>query len=143
MDDWRGALPYGDAFCFVDEILMSSDDEKRIVTRTDYATRGELIGAHQVAGEVVVPGVLLAEQAAQSAFLLGRRMGWLGERDRALLGRLNCTFERAVDGQAQVEAHVRAQLVARDVAGFRAEIEVDGEVVGHIVLAVKNLGPGG
>jgi len=141
MDDWLVGLPYGEAFRFVDEVI-SSDPPGQIVTRTNYATRASLIGAHGVAGEAVVPGVLLAEQAAQSAYLLGRSMGWLRAKDRALLGRLNCTFEWPVSDRASVEAHVTAQVVGSAVAGFRAELRVEGRVVARIVVAVKNLGPG-
>ena len=139
-DLWVEWLPYGDSFRFVDEVV-EIEMPRRLVSRTHFGRREALVQAHRIAAEIVVPGVLLAEQAAQSAFLLGRFNGWLGPQDAALLGRLNCTFERPVSADAVVEAEVAAQVQGGDLAGFRADLRVSGESVARIILAVKNLGP--
>lgn len=140
MEEWRNMLPYGEAFRFVDEMRRVEPPEL-LVTATAYGPRQALIGAHGVAGTAVVPGVLLGEQAAQTAWLLGWLGGWLKPGDRALLGRLNCIFETPVPGDAVVEAEVRALVRRGDTAGFRAAMRVDGREVAKITMAVKNLGP--
>lgn len=132
--DWRAWLPYGEAFRFVDEVREVAPPD-RIVTATDYGARPDMVAAHHIAS--AVPGVLLGEQAAQSAWLLGRHIGWHAPGDRILLGRLNCTFERVVAPGSLVEAEVLLTVVTPLTAGFRATLAVGDEVVAKVILAVR------
>ncbi|WP_018236252.1 hypothetical protein [Ensifer sp. BR816] len=135
-EEWKTWLPYGEAFRFVDEVLELAPPDL-IITSTSFAAHKKLVDAHGVAGGPVLPGVLLAEQAAQSAWLLGRRIGWLLPTDAALLGRLNCSFDAPVSARATVEAEVRPTIITTDSAGFRAILRVDGKYVAKVILAVK------
>lgn len=136
--NWRDWLPYDDAFRFVDDVRRL-DLPTLIVTETDYRRHSSLIAAHRVAGIAVVPGVLLAEQAAQSAWLLGRCSGWLKVRDRAMLGRLNCTFDQPALADLPVTAEVRGMVREGDAAGFRATLNSNGMEIGKVVMAVRRL----
>lgn len=137
--DWRDWLPYGEAFRFVDTIEAIALP-RRLATRTDYLRHDTLVAAHGVA-EATVPGVLLAEQAAQSAWLLGRCSGWIEPGDRVLLGRLNCTFEVPAPRGARVLAEVELVHSTESEAGFRALLSSQSRRHAKIVLAVKRLEP--
>lgn len=139
LSDWRDLLPYGDAFRFVDTI-EAIELPRRLVTSTDYARHDALVAAHRVA-EATVPGVLLAEQAAQSAWLLGRYSGWIEHGDKVLLGRLNCTFEAPAPRGAHVLAEVELVNSTRSEAGFRALLGSNGLRNAKIILVVKRLEP--
>ena len=129
-------MPYGDAFRFVDEI-RALELPDFVVTETDFRRHSALIGAHRVAGEPIVPGALLAEQAAQSAWLLGRLTGWLAPGARVFLGRINCTFEQIALVEKKVIAEVHGTIVATDTAGFRATLQSADRPIGKVVLAVR------
>lgn len=134
--DWRTWLPYGEAFRFVDEI-RALDLPRYISTETSYRRHEVLINDHRVALDPIIPGVLLAEQAAQSAWLLGRLSGWLLPGARVLLGRINCAFERIAPFGEPVVAEVYGSVTTSDSAGFRATLSSSGMVIGKVVLAVR------
>jgi hypothetical protein len=135
-ENWRDWFPYGNAFRFVDNIRLLGLPS-RIVTETDYLRHSSLIEAHRVAAVAVVPGVLLAEQAAQSAWLLGRCSGWLKAGDGAMLGRLNCTFELPAPASLPVTADVQGMVREGDTAGFRATLLSNGVQIGKVTMAVR------
>lgn len=137
--NWRAAIPYGDGFVFVDAVLELQLPQ-RIVTSHEYREQGSLAGQHLVGGRGVVPGILLAEQAAQSALILGHASGWLKPGDVALLGRINCTFQSVVELPATVIAVVSAQVQGGGIAGFRADLRVGDSQVARIILAASNIG---
>lgn len=134
--DWRTWLPYGNAFRFVDEVRSLTLPDI-VVTEADFSRHGALIDAHLAAGEPVIPGALLAEQAAQSAWLLGRLTGWLAPGSRVLLGRINCTFEQIAPVNKPVTAEVHGAIMTADTAGFRAILHSAERPIGKIVLAVR------
>ena len=136
--DWRTWLPYGDSFRFVDEI-RSLKLPDLVVTEADFSRHVALIDAHRAAGEPVVPGALLAEQVAQSAWLLGRLTGWLAPGARVLLGRITCTFEQVAPVDKPVVAEVHGSIIAADAAGFRATLHSADKPIGRVVLAVRKL----
>jgi len=135
-ENWRDWFPYDDAFRFVDDIRLLSLPS-RIVTETDYRRHTGLIEAHRVASLAVIPGVLLAEQSAQSAWLLGRCSGWLRAGDGAMLGRLNCTFELPAPASLPVTADVQSMVREGDTAGFRVTLLSNGVQVGKVTMAVR------
>jgi len=137
---WRAWLPYGDDFRFVDEV-SELEPPSRIVTSTDYGLRHKLIGTHRPSGEAVVPGVLLAEQAAQSALLLGHASGWLKADQAALLGRINCTFLSLVPLATIVQAEVTAAVEGPGIAAFRAKLHRGSDLIARIVLAAAIIDP--
>ena len=136
---WRDWLPYGDAFRFVDTIELL-DLPRRLVTSADFSRHDELVAAHRIV-EATIPGVLLAEQAAQSAWLLGRCSGWFEEMDKVLLGRLNCTFEGSALRGATIQADVELVTSTATEAGFRAVLSTTGQHLAKVIIAVKRLEP--
>lgn len=133
---WREWLPYGEPFRFVDEILRL-ELPGLLISSAGYERHRRLIEAHRVAGTLVVPGVLLAEQAAQSAWLLGRCSGWLQEGDVAVLGRLNCVFHSSAPAASPVIATVRRVVQSTETVGFRATLESKDIEVATVTMAVR------
>ncbi|TGQ28189.1 MULTISPECIES: hypothetical protein [unclassified Mesorhizobium] len=60
-------LPYGEGFRFADAVMRLSQES--VVTAKRYSLSEPAIAAHRVGGHIVVPGVFLIEQAAQSALI--------------------------------------------------------------------------
>ncbi len=63
-------LKYGDEFMFVDEVRSIDIEIGKVITVKTYSSHWGIIVAHSLATGPVVPGVLMIEQAAQSALLL-------------------------------------------------------------------------
>lgn len=114
--DVLGLLPYGDAFRFVDSVLVY--ETKRIVTAMTWHPANPLISAHFADGPSVIPGVLIVEQVAQSALLLAKLDGLVSFEDHLLLAQLRCDFLDVVFAPATTQADVSFRAMSRGHFGF-------------------------
>jgi acyl carrier protein len=123
------ALPYGEEMRCVDGIEMLADDH--IVTTMTWQAHDPRVAAHLIGSPAIVPGVFLAEQAAQSALLLALFAGRLTPERPLVLTRLMCDFRRAAQAPCTVVAHVRANVSDLEV-DFVATCRVTGRDIAQI-----------
>jgi acyl carrier protein len=88
--DIEKMLSYGTAFRFVDSVILF--EKTRLITMMSWKLEHPIVKAHVIDGRHIVPGVLLAEQAAQSALLFARAKGFVARQDHLLLSQLRCDF---------------------------------------------------
>jgi acyl carrier protein len=112
----RTILPYGDAFRFVDSVV--SVEVNRIVTETTWNPENPLVAAHFEHGPHVVPGVLLAEQVAQSALLLARVRGLVVAGEELMLSRLRCDFAASAEPPVTIRTVVDLRATGFGHFGF-------------------------
>jgi acyl carrier protein/3-hydroxymyristoyl/3-hydroxydecanoyl-(acyl carrier protein) dehydratase len=117
-EDPSTILPYGDQFRFVD--LIVSAELNRIVTSTAWNAENLLVAAHFRDGPHVVPGVLLAEQAAQSALLLANLRGLAAPGEAMFLAQLRCDFRAAAVPPLTILTTVDFRATALGHFGFMA-----------------------
>jgi len=124
-------MPYGPDFLWVDEVL-EQDGDRRIVTSKHYLANASIVRDHTPAGVTIVPGVILIEQAAQSALLLGLRSGHVVSGKAAFLGRVKADFIAPVVCPAQVEVDLVVSVLRAEAIGFAAKLKSDLQLCAHI-----------
>lgn len=130
LNDWLHRLPHGQAARVVSEIVEHRQGQ--IVTLMSWDSSNSLIAAHFPAGPHVVPGVMLAEQVAQSALLLGMLDGLMLIDDLYMLGRLRSDFLRPALAPCAVRAVTVLTGRAGGQIGFQGECFVDDVLVARI-----------
>ncbi len=127
-------LPQGQAFRMVDAVV--SRGPSVIVTSKAWAQDNPIIRAHFTAGPHVVPGVLMAEQVAQSALLLARMERETATGKTIVLAQLRCDYLSPAFAPCVVQAEVRF------LAGGTSYVSFEGIcTVGEVEVArIKGLG---
>jgi 3-hydroxymyristoyl/3-hydroxydecanoyl-(acyl carrier protein) dehydratase/acyl carrier protein len=141
-EDLSAILPYGEDFRFIDSVI--SIEIGRIVARTTWRENHPLIAAHFKDGPHVVPGVLLAEQAAQSALLLARLRGLVGPTEHLLLHQIRCDFRAPALPPLTIETTVDFRATGFGHYGFKAICASEGIEFAHIkgIAVKKSVGDG-
>jgi 3-hydroxymyristoyl/3-hydroxydecanoyl-(acyl carrier protein) dehydratase len=111
-------LPYGNEFLFVDE--AESHESRRLTTRHFWGVERPEIAAHFARGPKLVPGTLLAEQAAQSALLLAILEGYQEPGTPMLLGQFRCQITYPAVAPCSVVVDVTVDVVVGHSVGFSA-----------------------
>jgi 3-hydroxymyristoyl/3-hydroxydecanoyl-(acyl carrier protein) dehydratase len=117
-------LPYGTAFRLVEKVL--AHEAGGIVTTMTWSLENPMINAHFIDGAHVVPGVLLIEQIAQSALLLGQLEGFVSTGEHLALAQLRCDFRASVLAPVTTRAEVSFRAMSRGNFGFVGSCR-DGE----------------
>jgi 3-hydroxymyristoyl/3-hydroxydecanoyl-(acyl carrier protein) dehydratase len=133
MPDERGLfdwLPHGRAFRLVSEIVHRERGE--LATVKHWLADDRILSDHLPGGPYVIPGVLLAEQAAQSALLLAMLEGFARPRQLLLLGSLRCEFPAPGYAPCSVVARVSLEAAFENHFGFRARCLVGEQEVARI-----------
>ncbi|HXZ02403.1 MAG TPA: hypothetical protein VEI03_20575 [Stellaceae bacterium] len=105
---------------------------RQLVTRFTWREDRPEIAAHFVRGPKLVPGVLLAEQVAQSALLLAVIEGCHPSREPMMLGQFRCEIMGPAQAPCTVVANVAIDAVIGGKMGFRATCEVHGSLVAKV-----------
>ena len=125
------SLSYGNEFRLVDETLEVDVGAGLITTSKVYRSDWDIVAAHTLATGPVVPGVLLIEQAAQSALLLHLHR----ERDAVAKPRLvniRATWNAPGTLDTPIEAHVRVRDATPNTSSFEASIRCDERDIARI-----------
>lgn len=130
-------LPYGSSFLFVDEVI--SHDQRHILTATHYQPSHPLIDAHFAGGTKLVPGVLLVEQACQSALLLCRLLAGADARQPMVVGRIQAVFEAPARCPCRLQTEVSLAVVQPERVGFSAMVLLDKIEIARIKGAAAML----
>lgn len=125
--DW---LPHGRAFRLVSEIVHRERGE--LATAKHWLADDRILSDHFRGGPHVVPGVLLAEQAAQTALLLAMLEGFARPRELLFLGSLRCEFPAPGYAPCSVVARVSLEAALGNHFGFRARCSVGEREVARI-----------
>lgn len=128
--DLIDALPQGPGFRFVSEILSLSETE--IETARDWRIDEPLIVDHFSDGPRIVPGVLMLEQAAQSALLLALHNGVARRGTPLYLAHARTDFLRPALAPCRLCVHVTVIDNASRQFGFVARCTVDQAPVARI-----------
>lgn len=124
-------LKYGDEFRLVDETLEVDVDAGLITTSKVYRSDWDIVVAHTLATGPIVPGVLLIEQAAQSALLLCRYR----EPDAIAMPRLanvRATWNTPGMLDTPIHASVRVRDATSSTSSFEASIRCNGLEIARI-----------
>ena len=127
-------LPQGEGFRFVDMVV--SQGPTSIVTARNWTEDDPIIRAHFTAGPHIVPGVLMAEQVAQSALLMARLKPETASKRNIALAQLRCDFMAPAIAPCVLQAEVRF------LAGGSSYVSFEGIcTVGDVQVArIKGLG---
>jgi 3-hydroxymyristoyl/3-hydroxydecanoyl-(acyl carrier protein) dehydratase/acyl carrier protein len=125
--DILAQLPYGEEFQFIDDVALH--EKGHIITLRKWAAQDPIALAHFRNGPHLVPGVLLAEQVAQSALLLALLEDFVKDGERVLLSQLRCEFRTPVSVPAEVEADVRFRGTGHGHFGFTGISRASGTEV--------------
>lgn len=98
---------------------VRSIERDRVETEMDWGLDDARIAAHFPHGPHVVPGVFLAEQAAQSALLMAMAKNSVGKV--FLLGQLRCDFVAPAMAPCTVLTRALISAAVRGAIGFQAE----------------------
>jgi 3-hydroxymyristoyl/3-hydroxydecanoyl-(acyl carrier protein) dehydratase len=134
-------LKYGDEFRFVDETLQVDIRAGLITTSKVYRSDWDIVVAHTLATGPVVPGVLLIEQAAQSALLLCSYR----EPDavaRPRLANIRATWNAPGTLDTPIHAHVQVRVATASTSSFEASIRCNGLDIARIRGLVAFIGSG-
>ncbi len=123
-------LPQGEGFRFVDAVLARTPVS--IVTARAWTADDAIIRAHFTDGPHVVPGVLMAEQVAQSALLMARLEGTVHSNRAIVLAQLKCDFISPAAAPCTVEAEVRFLAGGTSYVSFEGVCRVGGADVARI-----------
>jgi acyl carrier protein/3-hydroxymyristoyl/3-hydroxydecanoyl-(acyl carrier protein) dehydratase len=123
-------LPYGESFLFIDEAQHLG--ERHITSRFAWTGDRPEIAAHFLHGPKLVPGVLLAEQVAQSALLLAILEGYRPSREPMTLAQFRCEIVAPAPAPCTVVAMVEVDAIAGEAMGFRGTCSVDGQLVAKV-----------
>lgn len=123
-------LPYGDAFLFIDE--AESHEARRLTTSFTWRDERPEIAAHFARGPKLVPGTLLAEQAAQSALLLAILAGYQEPGIPMLLGQFRCQITGPAPAPCAVVVEVSIDALVGGNVGFSATCLVCGHAIAKI-----------
>jgi len=91
-----------------------------------WTLKNPLIDAHLIGGKHIVPGVLLTEQAAQTALLLARINGLMASNEYLVLSQLRCDFLHPGVAPTTVTAEVSIRGTGHGHFGFMATCSSEG-----------------
>lgn len=121
-------LPHGPAVRMITRIVIV--EPEKIVTEMDWSLEDLRVRDHFLRGPHVVPGVFLAEQAAQSALLLALQR--VAGSPTFLLGQIKCNFVGSAVAPCTVRAEAEWRGQFSNVFRFRARCWVDDREVAEI-----------
>lgn len=121
-------LPHGPAVRMITRIVLV--EPEKIVTEMDWSLEDPRIRDHFARGPYVVPGVFLAEQAAQSALLLALQR--VAGSSTFVLGQIKCNFVDSAVAPCTVRAETEWRGQFKNVFRFSACCWVDDRNVAEI-----------
>lgn len=124
-------LKYGKEFHFVDETLLVDVEEGLIKTSKIYRSDWDIVMAHTLATGPIVPGVLLIEQAAQSALLLCCYRG-PNFASKPRLANIRATWNAPGLLDTPIHAEVRVQGATSSTSSFEASIKCNDSTIARI-----------
>lgn len=128
--DVASLLPHGPEFTFVSELLQH--EPGALGSAKHWSHDDQILKSHFPRGPRVVPGVLLCEQAAQTALLLAMLDQFVPPGETLLLASMRCEFPASAIAPCTVLAWVRTEAVILDRFGFQARCMVGHEEVARI-----------
>lgn len=124
-------LKYGDEFKFVDEVCSIDIEKGEIITVKIYYSHWGIILAHSLATGPVVPGVLMIEQAAQSALLLQIRRK-PEQTGYPRLANIRASWSAAARLNVDILAAVRVKDGPEGTATFEAVLSDEEQEVARV-----------
>ena len=128
--DILGLLPHGPSFVMVSRVVSHRPGE--LATSKEWALSDGVIEDHFPKGPKVVPGVLIAEQAAQSAFLLAILDGLAAPNEVFFLASSRCEFLAPALAPCSVIAQTEFTAVVGGRIGFQSRCSVREQIVARI-----------
>lgn len=137
-DRIRQLLPYGPDFLFLDRV-WSIEPGKSITTSMDYDGQSAILSSHFLDGPAIVPGVIMAEQACQSALLLALISRIIPAGHRFLIGRMQCTFEKPAFAACRLKSVIELELSLNEAVAFRAGLWLHEDSVAKIKAVARSV----
>ena len=123
-------LPHGPSARMISKVLEHQTGQIKVIKHWQ---QDDLhISDHFNGGPYIVPGVLLAEEVAQSALLLAILDGLIADTELFILGNLRCDFLAQAISPCSVVAVTIITGCARGFVGFQGECHVGNTLVARI-----------
>lgn len=128
-EDALAALPLEEPYRFVEKVLEC--DGLMIRTEMVFTLDHPIIRGHRKVGGLV-PGSILMEQAAQTAWLLAKLREDQDDYGMLVVGALQGKFSAPIRAPARVECRVHVPFAQGNNIGFAAELSITGETVAKV-----------